>query len=141
VRSERTHTYDRYFQLGPGIQISGQGPRALDLRAPGLTGALYSESSTGPEKRTPRRGSRRPLSGWTSPSYRAFVPRWTIDLRSVAKDASYATTISLNSEELRAVMRSTGPSSTTLNLLSHGAVAGTLTVERNGSNLVVAQSP
>ena len=141
VRSERTHTYDRYFQLGPGIQISGQGPRALDLRAPGLTGALYSESSTGPEKRTPRRGSRRPLSGWTSPSYRAFVPRWTIDLRSAAKDASYATTISLDSDQLRAALVSTGPNGTTLNLLSQGADAGTLTVERNGSNLVVAQNP
>jgi hypothetical protein len=59
----------------------------------------------------------------------------------VAKDASYATTISLNSEALRAVLRSTGPNGTTLNLLSQGAVAGTLTVQRNGSNLVVAQSP
>ena len=48
-----------------------------------------------------------------------------IDLRSVAKDADYATTISLNSDQLRAALVSTGPNGTTLNLLSHGADAVT----------------
>jgi hypothetical protein len=141
VRSSRTHTYDRYFQLGPDIDINGQGPQTLDLQAPGLTGTLYSESSTGPEKRTSRRGNRRPLSGWTSPSYRTFVPRWTVDLRSVAGDADYATTISLDSGDLRAGLGSTGPNRTTLSLRSEGAGAGTLTVQRNESKLVVVQNP
>jgi hypothetical protein len=141
VRSERTHTYDRYFQLGPDIEISGQGSQTIDLQAPGLTGALYSESSIGPEKRTSRRGTRRPLSGWTSPSHRTFVPRWTVDLRSVAKDANYATTISLDSDELRAGLGRTRADRTTLHLGSEGSVAGTLTVQRTGSKLVVVQTP
>jgi hypothetical protein len=141
VRSQRAHTYDRYFQLGPQIEISAQNSQTLALQAPGLTGALHSESSSGPETRTLRRGTRRPLSGWTSPSHRTFVPRWTVDLRSVAKDANYATTISLASGELRAGLGSTGPDRTTLHLRSEGSVVGTLTVERNGSNLVVVQNP
>jgi hypothetical protein len=141
VRSSRTHTYDRYFQLGPDIDINAQGPQTLDLQAPGFNGTLYGESSIGSEKRTTRRGNRQPLSGWTSPSYRTFVPRWTVDLRSVASNADYATTISLDSGELRAGLGSTGPDRTTLNLRSEGASAGTLTVQRNGSKLVVVQTP
>jgi hypothetical protein len=141
VRSERTHTYDRYFQLGPQIEISAQSSETFALQAPGLTGALHSESSMGPEKRTSRRGTRRPLSGWTSPSYRSLVPRWTVDLRSVASDANYATTISLDPGELHAGLGSTGPDRTTLHLSSEGASAGTLTVQRNGSSLVVVQNP
>jgi hypothetical protein len=141
VRSEQTHTYERFFQLGPQIEISGKGRQTLDLRAPGFTGTLYSESSVGTENRTSRRGSKRPLAGWTSPSHRTFVPRWTVDLRSVAKDANYATTIGLNPDQLRAALVSTGPNGTTLNLLSQGTSVGTLTVERNGTNLAVAQSP
>jgi hypothetical protein len=141
VRSHATHTYHRYFQLGPQIEISGQDRQTLALQAPGFMGGLYSESSTGPESRTPRRGNTRPPSGWTSPSYRTLVPRWTVDLRSIGSDANYATTISFDPGELRAGLGSTGRNLTTLNLRSGGVSAGTLIVRRNGSQLVVVQNP
>ena len=141
LRSSRKHTYRRYFQLGADIGITPGGPEALDLRAPGFTGTLHSESSTGPEKRIVRRGTRRPLSGWTSPAYRVLVPRWTVALRSVASDADYVSTISLDSSDLRARLVHTGPRRTTLSLRSQGSDGGTLTVQRNGSNLAVAQNP
>jgi hypothetical protein len=141
VRSETTHTYDRYLQLGPQIDISNQDRRTLELQAPGFTGGLYSDSSIGPENRTSRRGNTRPPSGWTSPSYRTLVPRWTIDLRSDASDANYVTTISFDSPVLRARLVSTGPDRTTLSLESEGETTGTLTAQRNGSNMTVAQDP
>jgi hypothetical protein len=141
VRSEATHTYDRYVQLGPQIDISARDRRTLELQAPGFTGGLYSESSTGPEDRTSRRGITRPPSGWTSPSYRTLVPRWTIDLRSVASDANYVTTISFGSPDLRARLVSTGPDRTTLSLESEGEPTGTLTAQRDGSNMTVAHDP
>jgi hypothetical protein len=141
VRSQVAHAYDRYFQLGPQIDISGQDPQTLVLQAPGFAGGLYSESSTGPENRTSRRGDTRPPAGWTSPSYRTLVPRWTIDLRSVASDANYVTTISFDSRDLRARLVSTGPDRTKLSLESEGTASGMLTAQRNGSNLAVVQDP
>jgi heparinase II/III-like protein len=141
VRSSRKHTYRRYFQLGADIRVTPGGPEALDLHAPSFTGTLHSESSIGREKRSLRRGSTRPLAGWTSPSYRTFVPRWTVALRSAAGDADYVTTISLDSSDLRARVVHADPRRTTLSLSSEAASGGTLTIERTGSNLAVVQNP
>jgi hypothetical protein len=140
VRSPNKHSYDRYFQLGPHVDIQPEDPNELRLEAAGLHASLYSESSVGRERRSNVRGSRKPLAGWTSPSYRDLTPRWTVDLRSAAADADYVTTIGLDSSRLHATLGSVGLSRTSLNLASYAVPAGTLTVRRDGSRLTVTQA-
>ncbi len=141
VRANRSRAYDRHFQLGPDIDVTPAGPRTLDLQAPGFSGSLYSESSAGSETRRMIRGRNDPLTGWTSPSYRDFVPRWTVRLQSSGEDMSYATTISLDPTRLRASLARVNQRRVKLSLSSNGAPAGTLSVWRRRSQLTVNPSP
>ena len=141
VRANRTRTYNRYFQLGPNIDVTQAGPRTLGLQAPGFSGSLYSESSAGTETRSRVRGRNNPLAGWTSPSYRDFLPRWTVRLASSGKNLSYVTTISLDPTRLRAGLGQVGERRVRLSLSSNGAPAGTLAVRRRDFHLSVNQSP
>jgi Heparinase II/III-like protein/Heparinase II/III N-terminus len=140
VRSSATHSYDRYFQLGPDIDIAAQGPQQVQLLAPGLSGTLYSESDVGTETRFSARGQSSPLAGWTSPTFRTLVPRWTLDLRSSGEDADYATTISLDSSELHAHLGSIGASRAAFDLTQGLLPAGAVEVTRSGQNLTVTQT-
>jgi hypothetical protein len=141
VRANRSRTYHRHFHLGPNIDVAQDGPRTLGLQAPGFTGSLYSESSAGTEARTMLRGTTGPLAGWTSPSYRDFLPRWTVRLQSSGRNLSYVTTISLNPSRLRASLGRVGEKRVRLSLSSNGAPAGTLAVRRRGSRLTVNPNP
>jgi hypothetical protein len=141
VRANRSHTYSRYFQLGPDVDVTPDGTTALNLQAPGFTGSLYSQSSAGSETWTMARGSDDPLTGWTSPSYRQFVPRWTVRLTSSGEDLEYVTTISLNPTRLRASLGRVGQRRVELSLSSLGGPAGTLSVRRHDSHLSVNRHP
>jgi hypothetical protein len=140
VRSSANHSYDRYFQLGPDIDIASQGPQQVQLQAPGLTGTLYSESNLGTETRLTARGQSSPLAGWTAPTFRKFVPRWTLDLRSSAADANYVTTISLDSSELHGHLGTIGNYRAAFDLTQGGQPAGAVSVTRSGKDLTVAQT-
>ncbi len=141
VRADRSRTYDRYFQLGPEIGVTQDGPRTLGLHSPGFTGSLYSESSAGTEPRTMVRGSSDPFAGWISPFYRRLLPRWTVRLQSSGQNLNYVTTISLNPSRLQARLGSVGERRVRLSLSSNGDPAGTLSVLRRRSNLTVNQTP
>jgi hypothetical protein len=141
VRADRSRTYRRYFHLGPNVAVTQNGPRTLGLQAPGFSGSLYSESGAGTENRTLARGRTDPLAGWTSPSYRDFLPRWTVRLQSSGRNRSYVTTISLDPSQLRANLGRVGQRRVKLELNSHGTPAGTLAIRRSGSRLTVNPNP
>jgi hypothetical protein len=141
VRSSATHAYDRYFQLGPDVDIQNQGPQQLGLSASGLSGTLYSESSVGVENRGTARGQLNPRAGWTAPSFRKFVPRWTVDLGSSGNNANYVTTISLDSSDVHAHLGTMGPGHATFKLTDGVVPAGKVSVTRHKHTLKVTQTP
>src|SRR5207247_2596913 len=63
VRASKSHSYRRYFQLGPTVNAS-KTSGGFNLTASGLSGHLWSESSTG-EKVGMARGQNEPSAlGW-----------------------------------------------------------------------------
>jgi hypothetical protein len=95
VKADGPHTYSRYFQLGPDVEIEPRGARAVALRAGGLDGRLVDAAAGVPLTRSEVRARDDPLAGWTSPDFRELVPRWTIQLDSEADDVTHAATIAL----------------------------------------------
>src|SRR5207244_3267852 len=102
VRSGHAHHYIRRFQLGPDLRIRRRGRPALSLRAGAFHGSLYSESSQGREGRSEVRGWKHPLAGLTSPFFRHWTPRWTVNYQSHARNAVYVTTLGLGPGQVRA---------------------------------------
>lgn len=143
VRSPRQHRYNRFLQIGRGIDAEPDGDR-IDLdKGRRFSGGIYSESSAGPESVTMWRGEEGdPMRGLVFPRFRTAVPRWTIRYRSEGSSIDYATTIALRgSRQLRAHL--TGPlrRTMTLRLSSDGAPDRVLTISRQGEGLTVTEAP
>jgi hypothetical protein len=104
VRAVRPHTYERFLQLGPDLEISAQ---------PGFVG-LSEKSGTNFEGRVRDAGTSvatlrtaraqvSPLAGWTSPAFRQKLGRWTLSYRERGTDEDWVTSISLDGvSDLRA---------------------------------------
>lgn len=104
IRAPEAHTYSRFFQLGPDLELaSDRGPRAVALRADGFSGELYDAPATAPTQRSEVRGSEDPLQGWTSPDFREFLPRWTVQLDSQGSDVTHVATLGLEDSAPRAI--------------------------------------
>jgi Heparinase II/III-like protein len=93
VRAGEPHRYDRYLQLGPEIRLGDRDADSLEIEAPGFRGSILDQ---GADDRRMARGRRSPLAGWTSPDFRIFKPRWTVDLRSRDADALETIVVSLD---------------------------------------------
>jgi hypothetical protein len=141
VRANRLHRYQRFFQLGPDIQIQGRGPGELGLSAEGFRGALQdSAAAGGSATRTLVRGRYEPLQGLAFPGFRQAVPRWSVEYSSLAEDADYVTVFTLDGATLRGQLEPAGGNQTRVTL-SRGSSSQTLSVTRSGRRLSVAVLP
>jgi Heparinase II/III-like protein len=137
ARATARHSYQRYFQLGPDIDVAKQGASELALSAGGFSGELYdAPSDTGRARRFTVRGRRHPLLGFTFPDFRVRVPRWTVRYRSKGEDLDHVATFGLDGRSLNAKLRSGG--GTRVALSAAGQVLETVTVSRSGRNLHVS---
>lgn len=86
VRSRHSHSYRRYFQLGPQVDIAS-GQRGVSLRAPGFRGKLVDTAKR--SRRSAIRGRYNPPAGWSFNGFRVRKQRWTVEYGSRARKANY----------------------------------------------------
>jgi hypothetical protein len=139
LRSTTSHRYTRHFQLGQDLDITDADASTLALRAGGLQGRLYDAPAPTPAVRTEARGQSEPLSGWTSPSFRVFRPRWSIALTSRAADSSRVATFALDRRGLRATGVQRARGATTLTLRARSEADSSLVVSRRGGKLSISR--
>jgi len=137
LRANQPHTYYRFFQLGPEVQVQGQGAGTLGLSGPGLSGGLHDDAaSTGAAARTLVRGRVTPLQGFAFPGFRRAVPRWSVEYASENANANYITTFTLDGSPRRGSV--TVPSSNKTEVtLTRGGSSQTISVTRNGGSLSI----
>lgn len=139
VESETPHTYTRYLQMGPEIELHPSSG-GVGISADGLSGEIFDAPTSVPVARSQTRGQEEPLQGFTSPSFRKLVPRWTIGWTSTAASASYATTIALDDSALHVDEIDRAGSRTTLLLSDESASQRSLEVTRAGTGLSVTDA-
>lgn len=140
ARSHDKHVYDRYFQIGPGIDAV-EGGKKVRLSKADFLGRLTDDRTREKGRRILTRGEDDPLAGYTFPMFRQKRPRWTLDYRAKAEDLLGVATFSLDpTQPLRAIAP---PGSTGMELSLRGPriPAGVLNVTRGGKQLVVDQLP
>ena len=104
LRATRPHHYQRYFQLGPDVGIQREGS-TLRLASDGFDAGLQdARTSRGLAKRTAVSGRKRPLRGWTFPSFRKWVPRWTVEYESKGEDLDHVATFDLQATGTNATL-------------------------------------
>jgi hypothetical protein len=142
VRSETSHTYERYIQLGPEIEASDEGEESLRLSAPGLDASLTSNDST-PGEVSLVRGEEKPLGGFVFPRFREAVPRYTATFTNEASDLDAVMSFGLDPERQVSATLLPEPSdeSLGLRLQADGTDLGTILVTRSKETLGVAVSP
>jgi hypothetical protein len=142
VRSEATHTYERYVQLGPDVAVD-DSDGALSLSAEGLDATLTSYASVDQEIDLVR-GELKPLGGFVFPKFREAVPRTTATYTTEASDLDAVMTFGLDpAEQVRAELLPE-PSDESLGLRlqdTDGVDVGRILVTRDGDELGVAVSP
>ena len=139
VKSETPHTYTRYLQMGPEIQLHPSSGD-IGITADALDGEISDARSPDPVARSQTRGQEEPLQGFTSPSFRKFVPRWTIVWTSAGTSATYATTIALDAAALHVDEIHAAGSRTTLLLSGESGTQRALEVTRAGTELSVTDT-
>ncbi|MGH2988959.1 MAG: heparinase II/III domain-containing protein [Solirubrobacterales bacterium] len=138
VRAPQRHTYHRFFQLGSKVQIQGRGPAELGLSAPGFNGALYDDAaSKGHAGRTLVRGRRVPLQGFVFPGFRRAVPRWSVEFATVAANADFITTFTLDGATQRATLTDSTPNHFGIRLDDSDGADQAISVTRSGGRLTV----
>ena len=137
IRSSKRHTYRRYFQIGPKVDVSKRRD-GLKLSAPGFRGNL--EIKDGGKGRSQLvKGKRKPLLGFTSPQYRVSVPRWTVIRKTRAHNVDMLAGFRLDKPKpLRAAVKS-DPRRWHLRL-ERGSGTRKLEVAQDGNQLDVAES-
>jgi Heparinase II/III-like protein/Heparinase II/III N-terminus len=137
LRADAAHAYQRFFQLGPDLEIQGLSPGTLGLSGPGFSGGLYERAAaTGGASRTVVKGRPAPLQGFTFPGFRQAVPRWSIEYGSRAADANYITVFTLNGVTQSGTVSVPAPGTTEV-VLTRGSSSQTITVKRSGSRLTL----
>jgi hypothetical protein len=137
TRAATPHTYARYFQLGSAIDTSRNSGDEVGLTGPGLDASLYDAPIGGHARIQRVRGSRRPLAGLMSPSFRRFRPRWTLELATRQADSTRAATISLSERHIRATSVRRRKGAIEVDLRSGGEPFDLLAVRRNGRHLTI----
>ena len=135
VRATRPHRYQRYFQLGPEVGIDDQGS-TLQLAADGFTAGLSdARTRRGAPRRTEVSGRKRPLRGWTFPSFRKWTPRWTVEYESKGEDLDHVATFDLQGSGTTAKLLP--GAGTRIELSSATGMNRELNVKRQGNALEI----
>lgn len=140
LRGDEEHRYARFLQLAPGIDVSRHGSSGLRLQAPGFRGAVRTDGA-GAERIELARGERDPLRGFTSPSFRRWVPRWTVRLRSEGGDLDHVTTITLDGPPLTARLVDWSDEAIRIDLGGPGSEAEGLRVAEEGEDFAITRVP
>ena len=138
LRSDTTHTYTRYLQLHPDVELGDRDEVGIQINAPGFAGAVYDAPGDNPATRTQTRGQHHPLQGLSSPSFREFVPRWTLAFADAGSSEVRALTIALDQSALRATEARVSGRTTTVELTNAAGDASTLEVTRDRRRLTVS---
>ncbi|MEA2346525.1 MAG: hypothetical protein QOG62_312 [Thermoleophilaceae bacterium] len=140
ARSPQGHTYDRYFQIGPGIKATEAGKK-VKLSRPGFLSRLTDDRTRDNTKRLLVRGQNDPLEGYTFPSFRQKRPRWTIDYRTKTDDLLGVATFALNPAQPIRAIAPPGSNGMSLSIRGPRVPPTTLNIARGGQQLVVSQTP
>jgi hypothetical protein len=138
ARSGSSHSYQRYFQLGPDVRASISGGAVRLSGKHGFSGQL-SSTGTAPAKVTLLRARQNPVRGWLFPHYRKKVPRTTAEFTDSGKNVDEVATLSLRKGKpvvARAV--SIKPGAVEVTLHAGGKQVGRVSVRRSGDRLQVA---
>ena len=141
LRSDLAHTYTRYLQLHPEVELGERDEIAIQINAPGFAGAVYDAAGDNPAERSQARGQEAPLQGLTSPDFREFLPRWTLAFVDTAASETRALTIALDESALRATAAEVDGAVTTVELADAAGTASTLQVTRERRRLTVSAGP
>ncbi len=138
IQSAATHTYTRYLQLGPGIEVRAGGPHgSLELRGRSLRGGVYDLASTSTITRSMARGQKEPMQGWTSPDFRVFRPRWTIAYSDQGGMQTDALSLTLDDAALHASSVHVSKERTLVGLVDGAGQRSRLEVARTGRTLAI----
>ncbi len=140
LRSEASHTYRSNFQFGPDFGLREDGDEIL-LHAGADRVKVFNESTDSTLQRRVVRGQTDPLQGFIYTDFRTRDPRWTASTVAEGSDVDNVTTLSLDPEvEMRA--SAVGPlgETSTFAISRNGEVRKTITVSRQGDELVVQQA-
>jgi hypothetical protein len=138
LRSDTAHTYTRYLQLHPDVELGDRDEVGIQINAPGFAGAVYDAPGDNPATRTQTRGQHQPLQGLSSPSFREFVPRWTLAFADTGSSEARALTIALDQSALRATEARVSGRTTAVELTNAAGDASTLDVTRDRRRLTVS---
>jgi Heparinase II/III-like protein/Heparinase II/III N-terminus len=139
--SDLAHTYTRYLQLHPDIELGEGDDVAIQINAPGFGGAIYDVPGDNPAVRSQARDQEAPLQGLTSPDFREWLPRWTLAFVNTGATETRALTIALDDNALRATGATTAGKTTTVELADAAGATSTVEVTRDRRRLTVSESP
>jgi hypothetical protein len=139
VTSDQPHTYTRYLHLGSEIKIRSSA-ESVELEAGSLRGAIMDAPSPSPISRSQARGQDEPRQGFTSPAFRKLAPRWTIAYVGRGSSETFATTIALDGNGLRAEQVDIAGLRATVSLADRTGTERTVEVSRGGTELSVADT-
>jgi hypothetical protein len=137
LSSPVAHTYTRYLQLHPEIELGDGDESAIQISAPGFAGAIYDAPGETAAVRTQARGQKAPLQGFSSPDFREFVPRWTLAFADIGSTETRALTIALDATALRASAARTSGKTTTVDLVDAAGTPTQLQLVRDRRKLAV----
>ncbi|MET0304825.1 MAG: alginate lyase family protein [Solirubrobacterales bacterium] len=106
VRSEQQRAYERHFHFGPELELSLEGDGRIAFSGEGMAGALIE--LTGGSEANVTRGQEDPRCGWTYPSDRQRTEVSTVRLRSLGKDATLLTAVSMDGEPVEEIPAALG---------------------------------
>jgi hypothetical protein len=139
MRAPQGHTYRSHFQFGPDYGLVTE-PDRLELRAGADRVTVFNESTDTSPGRRVARGETDPLEGFVYPAFRDRDARWTETFTAEGDDVDNVTTIALNPKRTAraAAFGPLGPASS-FAITEEGALVKTLTVRREGDQLVIEQ--
>ena len=124
LSSELAHTYTRYLQLHPDVELGDGDEVAIQINAPGFAGAIYDVAGDNPADAVQARDQGAPLQGLTSPDFREWLPRWTLAFVDTGATETRALTIALDAERVaRDAARASTAQTTTVELADAAGTA------------------
>ncbi len=95
ARAKHHHTYTRYFQLGPDLEVDREGHDLLMTNDGRFVARLTSQGTARSKLRLVKGRRKHPVGGFIFPRYRKLVPRTTAELRSKGQNVAQVATFSL----------------------------------------------
>jgi hypothetical protein len=137
ARSNAPHTFDRYLQFAPEVDVGPRRAGRIDLAAPGLPGALYDAPMRPRAELQKARGEQHPPAGFRSTDYRRWQPRTTLRLRTRDSNLTRALSLALDEDGVHVRSLDWGRASVDLTLAGSNQAPLELQVERQGTKLLI----